>query len=197
MGTSNKWRDKKFQQGLCWTCGKNPHIPNKKECEECRDKRRIRQKEDYIKGKHSKTKQAISKRRKKLKESGLCTRCGKNQVATGRVDCEVCLEKQRKRSRELKDIVFNKYGGYRCECCGETIQEFLTLDHINNDGAEHRRQIAKNRSGGCGRSLYLWIIRNDFPPIFQVMCANCNTGKKANNGICPHKTKQSGDICNY
>lgn len=34
-----------------------------------------------------------------------------------------------------------------------------------------------------------WIIRNDFPDGFQVLCHNCNfaKGKKGNNNMCPHE----------
>jgi hypothetical protein len=82
-----------------------------------------------------------------------------------------------------KDIVYEFYGGYVCKCCGITEPSMLGLDHINNDGAEHRRQIG-NR-GGMG--LYLWIIDNDFPPMFQVYCFNCNQSKRINGGVCSHQ----------
>ena len=66
------------------------------------------------------------------------------------------------------------------------MKEFLVLDHINNDGAAHRKSM-KNKSDGFGIQLYRWIIKNNFPPIFQVLCANCNMGKEMNGGVCPHK----------
>jgi len=86
--------------------------------------------------------------------------------------------------QRLKDIVYNAYGGYRCNClhCHETNPKFLTLDHVNNDGAEHRKLLS-DRSGG---TLYRWIIKNNFPPMFQILCYNCNCGKNVNGGICPH-----------
>ena len=43
---------------------------------------------------------------------------------------------------ELKNEVFQAYGGYQCACCGETEPMFLTIDHVGNDGADHRRVIA-------------------------------------------------------
>lgn len=42
-------------------------------------------------------------------------------------------------ARRLKLEVLAGYGG-KCICCGETHPAFLTVDHINNDGAEHRTQ---------------------------------------------------------
>lgn len=84
-------------------------------------------------------------------------------------------------ARRLKDAVFGAYGGYVCACCGETEKMFMSLDHINNDGAVHRK------AGLRGKQLHAWIIRNNFPPVFQVLCFNCNCGRAVNNGICPHK----------
>ena len=72
-----------------------------------------------------------------------------------------------------------------CACCGETQLEFLTIDHINNDGAEHRRKIS---GGGKGAHSYAWIVRNNFPPGFQVLCWNCNCSKGF-YGECPHKRR--------
>jgi len=74
------------------------------------------------------------------------------------------------------------YGGYKCACCGETEPKFLSLDHVNNDGAEHRRN--ENLSGA---TLYKWLKDNDYPDGFQVLCMNCNHGKMRNGGVCPHE----------
>lgn len=79
-----------------------------------------------------------------------------------------------------KDLVFKAYGGYVCACCGETELAFLCIDHINNDGAEHRRKIKR-------RVIYRWLVANGFPPGYQVLCANCNQGKQLNGGVCPHQ----------
>ena len=43
----------------------------------------------------------------------------------------------------------------------------LTLDHINNDGAEHRRRMVS-------KDIVLYLIRNNFPEGFQILCYNCN-----------------------
>lgn len=83
----------------------------------------------------------------------------------------------------LKDECFAAYGGYKCVCCGEEVKTFLTLDHINNDGNKHRKEIGIR--GGIG--IYTWLRRNNFPEGFQVLCFNCNHGKQLNGGICPHK----------
>jgi len=67
-----------------------------------------------------------------------------------------------------------------CACCKETIFDFLTLDHINKDGAAHRREIGK------GDRLLTWIIKNNYPPRFRILCYNCNCGS-GRCGVCPHE----------
>jgi len=83
----------------------------------------------------------------------------------------------------LQDEAMMAYGGYKCVCCGETEPLFLTLDHINNDGKEHRKEV-KNWAGA---GMYKWAKDHGYPPIFQVLCFNCNLGKRRNHGICPHQ----------
>ena len=56
--------------------------------------------------------------------------------------------------------------------------KFLTIDHINNDGAQHKRERK-------GIDLYDWIIKHNFPDIFQTLCYNCNCSK-GHYGACPH-----------
>jgi len=95
----------------------------------------------------------------------------------------------RRNDQRIKDECYNAYGGYICACCGETQPKFLSLDHINNDGAEHRRQVAGMNAGG-GKKIYSWLIANNFPPGFQILCMNCNWGKARNGGVCPHKDSE-------
>lgn len=145
-------------------------------------------------------------RRQRLKESGLCQSCGKPR---GKYYlCDVCYAKNREQRilhpewyknwreahkqeqnlkhkakyRERKLLVFNYYGSI-CICCNEANTTFLTVDHINNDGAAHRRGM-KSTTGAT--DIYLWLIKNNFPADFQILCWNCNEGKRLNNGICPH-----------
>jgi hypothetical protein len=76
------------------------------------------------------------------------------------------------------------YGGH-CVCCGEDTPEFLTIDHINNDGATHRRRIS-GRGRGYNARVDLWLRRNGCPKDnFQLLCMNCNFAK-GKYGSCPH-----------
>ena len=77
------------------------------------------------------------------------------------------------------------YGGYRCACCGVTEPLFLTLDHVNNGGTQHR-----NRLGSGSTKFYTWLKSKKYPPGFQVLCSNCNHGRYRNGGVCPHKTEK-------
>lgn len=72
--------------------------------------------------------------------------------------------------------------GSRCVCCGESEPMFLTIDHINNDGATHRRELGIR----SGDKFYAWIIKNNFPSNLQILCFNCNCAKGV-YGKCPHK----------
>jgi len=71
--------------------------------------------------------------------------------------------------------------GGKCICCGESHIEFLSAQHKNNDGANHRREI------GSG-STYNWILKNieEAKKIIELMCMNCNTSNGF-FGYCPHK----------
>ena len=86
--------------------------------------------------------------------------------------------------RRIKIETFDAYGGAVCICCGEQNELFLTLDHIYNDGAEERRQL---KHKGSGIAFYRWLRLRRYPHGYQVMCYNCNCGKRMNGGICPHQ----------
>lgn len=92
----------------------------------------------------------------------------------------------------IRDVVFAAYGGYVCVCCGETNKNFLTLDHVHNDGAEWRRKIFGNRFC-AGYRTYKWLMEHGFPSDIgiQVMCMNCNHGKRMNHGQCPHQVRRN------
>lgn len=86
-----------------------------------------------------------------------------------------------------KDKVFMAYGGYRCACCGETEKSFLTIDHMNNDGAKMRKEGIHNHTS----KLYRWLKDHGYPKGYQILCMNCQVGKLRNNGICPHQVTRN------
>ena len=150
-----------------------------------------------------------------------CTKCGEQKEASGfylqkgypMAECKECTKaRSRRRFSEkrseilvkgkeyardkrarIKAATFAAYGGNVCACCGETESKFLTIDHINNDGAAFRKAVyRKNKKGNtAGYHTYYWLARNGFPSGYQVLCMNCNYGKRMNNGVCPHKSKRN------
>jgi hypothetical protein len=86
-------------------------------------------------------------------------------------------------ARKTRVLEYYSQSPPTCACCGEKEMKFLALDHINNDGAKHRKQI-KAREGGA--IIYRWVEKNNYPPMFQVLCFNCNWAK-SKYGECPHK----------
>lgn len=82
----------------------------------------------------------------------------------------------------LRDEAIDAYG-WKCRCCGETEPLFLSIDHVNGGGNEHRRSLGTK---GSGASFYKWLRDNEYPKDFQTLCMNCNHGRMRNNGICPH-----------
>lgn len=83
--------------------------------------------------------------------------------------------------KKMRITCLNHYGkgNPKCECCGESEFMFLALDHIEGKGNKHRKEIKGN--------MCQWAKKNNYPPIFQILCHNCNSAK-GYYGICPHKT---------
>lgn len=94
----------------------------------------------------------------------------------------------RDKRQKNRDAVFAHYGE-RCACCGEGERLFLTIDHVANDGAAHRRSLP-GLIGKGGSSFFDWLVRQGFPKGFQTLCRNCNWGKHANGGVCPHQVTE-------
>ena len=73
----------------------------------------------------------------------------------------------------LRIIVLQVYSQNKmcCELCGEDDLDVLTIDHIDGNGAQHR----KNNHLCGGEDMHKWIIDNEFPDGLRVLCRNCNT----------------------
>ena len=109
---------------------------------------------------------------KKFREAriaaGKCPRCGDWNTSHMTVKCDECAVKHRARCARIKLDLFNHYGGAVCCGCGETELAVLQLDHIDGGGNKHAKTIG-------GRSkMYKWVKDNNYPPLFRVLCANCN-----------------------
>jgi hypothetical protein len=84
-------------------------------------------------------------------------------------------QKETRKRRRLK--VITHYGGI-CACCGESRYEFLGIDHINGGGVQHRKSLP-------GVNIDRWLIKNNFPEGYRVLCHNCNMSLGL-YGYCPH-----------
>jgi len=85
----------------------------------------------------------------------------------------------RKHQQKLKRICIAHYSNEtnNCACCGDNNMEFLTIDHINGGGSKHRKQIKGH--------FYEWLIKNNYPEGYRVLCMNCNHSLGI-YGYCPH-----------
>lgn len=91
----------------------------------------------------------------------------------------------RKVRLELKTIVYRHYGN-KCQCCGETEWEFLSIDHVNQDGHKERKL---HIGGGA---IYRHIRNQGFPKSkYRILCFNCNQSARYGNGTCIHKRRKS------
>ncbi len=119
---------------------------------------------------------------------GKCIRCGETaELYFHSRWCVPCSQlKRREFTRKLKDDILEHYGK-ECACCGEKHKEFLTIDHINGGGSNHRKELSKWGRGG--EPVYSWLKKNGYPAGFRVLCTNCNTAMGF-LGKCPHETER-------
>jgi hypothetical protein len=96
------------------------------------------------------------------------------------------LKRQRDRQRQQRLDIIRYYsdGEMVCSCCGESIIEFLSIDHINGGGNSHRK-MSKTKS------TYHILEREkrekgQYPEGYRVLCHNCNQAY-GSYGYCPHK----------
>lgn len=109
-------------------------------------------------------------------------------VTNERMRCRKKYARKRERYKAMKRaaiqrqrlLIYEKYGGAFCACCGESDFSVLCLDHINNDGNLERKTLGKNVA-----KLYAKIKRENYPLRYQVLCCNCNTAKRINGGVIP------------
>lgn len=103
------------------------------------------------------------------------------------------MQRRRERDRAarwaLKLEVVAAYGG-RCECCGETSPEFLSIDHAYGGGRKHRASLRKSGlDGGGGNPMYQALKKAGWPRDgYRLLCFNCNCSRGF-YGYCPHEKR--------
>ncbi len=153
---------------ICTRCKINPVERKRRFCEECSLGQPIQR--------------ARTWRRKRL-DTGMCPSCPNGVPSEGYSTCDKCRQKASANHNKLKRTVIAGYGGC-CRCCGESVEFFLTVDHVNDDG-KHQRTHGDHGTTG---KLYRKLIREGFPDYCCCLCFNCNHGRYLNGGICPHKS---------
>lgn len=162
----------RLARGDCGGCGKYPKLPDKTVCAHCNERRlAYARKIAHPLPKKTKEEKLLARRATSAKYRN------KNPL--------LCLQRTHQNHIERRLQIFAHYG-QRCACCGESRYELLTVDHVNNDGKAHRMEI------GGGGKLYRWLIINNFPPGFQILCMNCNWAK-SRYGECPHERERRQD----
>lgn len=103
---ARKLREQRFSQGLCTACGKRPHRPGFKQCEECAQKTRESQMRYLASISMEKYEKRIEREAKsgamryyRLKASGICVKCGRRKADRG-VRCLECAEKAKRQKKE-------------------------------------------------------------------------------------------------
>lgn len=96
-------------------------------------------------------------------------------------NCRNQAEYLKKKAARLKAL--QHYSGSVvpfCQCCSESAVEFLTFDHINGGGNQHRKQLHRE-------DIVRYLTKANFPSGFRVLCQNCNSSLGF-HGYCPHQT---------
>jgi hypothetical protein len=103
-------------------------------------------------------------------------KCRQYQAEWRKANREKDIEQGRQERRRLRLEVFLHYGNGELKCCKcgyDADHRALQLDHINNDGADNRRNARGSRTQ-AGTTFYRWLRKNGYPAGLQVLCANCN-----------------------
>lgn len=82
--------------------------------------------------------------------------------------------KAKYRATKLEVMQYYCKGTPHCQCpsgkCNETILEFLTIDHVDNNGAQERRERTKAERRGTGSRTYVWLKQQGYPEGYRVLC---------------------------
>ena len=181
---------------------KKTSTPTQSYCKKCRkardrqivEKKRLESGQSLIKGRpyHVLTEDQIQKRSldKKQKAAVYREKYYKShkkemieyQKAYRAKNREELLLYKREYQNQFKEKVrkegIESYGG-KCTCCGESIPQFLTIEHINGRSKEAKRLTGIK----MWRKLQLLGWPKDE---YTLLCFNCNCAKGA-YGKCPHQ----------
>lgn len=100
----------------------------------------------------------------RLTSNGKCIKCSQDHAKKQKIDMKIAA------------IAHYSGGTGRCHRCGIDDPDVLTIDHIAQDGAKHRRNngIAGSNSKTGTTYFARWLKQNGYPPGYRVLCFNCN-----------------------
>lgn len=120
---------------------------------------------------------------KKFGISSYCKECISTKSLQRQKDNPLSyLESQKRHKLKIKTTVMMHYGSdgiAKCAKCGYNDIRALSIDHIDGKGCDHRKELG--RGNGSGKKFYKWLIKNNFPDGYQVLCMNCQFIKSQEN----------------
>ena len=96
-----------------------------------------------------------------------CKECDKSRTAAA--------SRRRQKTFKNKVVFYYTKGLNKCTKCEFDDIRALTVDHIDGGGNKH---IKEAKISG---NLYKWLIKNKYPPNFQILCMNCQFIKRHEN----------------
>lgn len=94
----------------------------------------------------------------------------------------VLKDVRKRRLHRMKTEVLELYGK-ECNYCGTNKYEVLCIDHINDDGKEHRSNPEYKRYS----NMWMFLSKTEYcPDKYQTLCWNCNMAKN-HYRICPEE----------
>ena len=85
-------------------------------------------------------------------------------------------ERERAARKRIKQNVISHYSNKTMLCgkCGFSDVRALTIDHVNGGGRKHRKELNLK----AGHQFYTWLVNQNYPEGFQVLCMNCQFIKR-------------------
>lgn len=116
-------------------------------------------------------KEAVSTRKRKHWKENAEVNHEKSKVYRA-ANREALAQKKWEYYQNIRKEAISKYsnGLMVCASCSHDMWTDLCLDHINDGGTQDRKSNPQVK----GHAVFTWVKKNDYPPIFQVLCYNCN-----------------------
>lgn len=81
---------------------------------------------------------------------------------------------RRYRDKIKHKVLFHYSNGkLQCKVCEIDVYAVLSLDHINNDGSEHKKRLVKSGKASS-TTIYKDLIDSNYPDGYQILCFNCD-----------------------